>query len=175
MLKVKGLRGTLAALAVLMFAAAPASAADTPVGKVSIETMSVGVGLGVSWGQGVLEYQGQSYPFTVTGFSVGDVGAAKMVARGEVYNLKRVEDFTGMFMAASAGGTVGAGAGAAAMRNQNEVNMVWTATNQGLNFSLAKSGLNVKLTDEARQQAARVRREAAAATDSTATTPRATQ
>jgi hypothetical protein len=162
MLKVKGLRGTLGALAVLVFAAAPASAADTPVGKVSIETMSVGVGLGVSWGQGVLEYQGKEYPFTVTGFSIGDVGAARAVARGEVYNLKQVEDFTGMFMAASAGATVGAGAGAAAMKNQNQVNMVWTGTNQGLNFTLAKSGINVKLTEEARQQAARIRREAAA-------------
>jgi hypothetical protein len=133
--------------------------------------MSVGLGLGVSWGQGILEYQGQQYPFTVTGFSIGDVGAAKVVARGEVYNLQRVEDFAGMFMTAAAGATVGAGASAAAMKNQNQVDMVWTATNQGLNFTLAHSGLNVKLTDEARQQAARVRRDAAA-TGNPAATPR---
>jgi hypothetical protein len=171
MLKGKGLRGSLIALAVVVFAAMPVSATDAPVGKVTLETMSVGLGLGMSWGQGVLEYQGQQYPFTVTGFSIGDVGAAKTVARGEVYNLKRVEDFTGMFMTAAAGATVGAGASAAAMKNQNQVDMVWTATNQGLNFSLAHSGLNVKLTEEARQQAARVRRDAAAG-DPPAATPR---
>jgi hypothetical protein len=139
MLKGKGLlRRTLGSLAILVFAVSSAGAADAPVGKVTIETMSIGVGL-----------------------SIADVGAAKVVARGEVYNLKRVEDFTGMFVAASAGATIGAGAGAAAMKNQNQVDMVWTATHQGLNFSLAHSGLNVKLTEEARQQAARIRRDAA--------------
>ena len=76
-----------------------------------------------------------------------------------------------MFMTAAAGATVGAGAGAAAMKNQNQVDMVWTGTTQGLNFSLAHSGLNVKLTEEARQQAARIRRDAAA-TDPAAATPR---
>ena len=65
-----------------------------------------------------------------------------------------------MFMAAVAGATLGGGAGAAAMQNQKYVNMVWTATNQGLSFSLAHAGLNVKFTEQARQQAARIRKNA---------------
>jgi hypothetical protein len=100
-------------------------------------------------------YQGQEYPFTVTGFSIGEVGATKVVAKGEVYNLHRVEDFAGTFVAATAGATIGGGAGVAAMKNQNGVNMVWTATNQGFSFSLAPSGLNVKLAETSQQGATR--------------------
>jgi len=111
-------------------------------------------------GNGVLEYRGEKYPFTVTAFSIVDVGVSKVFANGGVFNLKNVEDFEGMFMAGVAGATLGGGAGAAAMQNQNYVSMVWTATNQGLGFSLAHAGINVKFTEEARQQAARNRKNA---------------
>jgi hypothetical protein len=149
--KRSGVRRTLMGLAVLVLIATPAWGADDTTGKVSIETMTVGAGLGLTWGNGVLEYQGKEYPFTVTGFSVGDLGAAKVRAKGEVYNLQRAEDFAGVFMAAVAGGTVGGGAGAAAMKNQNGVDMVWTAANQGLSVSLAQAGLKVKLTEAAQE------------------------
>lgn len=148
-----GLRRRLIGLAVLTFTAAPTWAAEDMVGRVSIETRSVGIGVGVTQGNGVLEYQGQEYPFTVNGFSLGEVGATKVVAKGEVYNLHRVEDFAGTFVAATAGATIGGGAGVAAMKNQNGVDMVWTATNQGISFSLAPSGLNVKLAETSQQGA----------------------
>ena len=138
----------------LITAAGPVAAADDTTAKVTLTTMSVGVGLGATWGEGILEYRGQSYPFTMTGFSLGEVGASRVMARGEVYNLNRVEDFPGVFMAAAVGATIGGGAGAAAMQNQNNVKMVWTATNQGLSFSLANAGLNVKLTEADGQPAA---------------------
>jgi hypothetical protein len=153
--KCSGLPRILIGLAVLTFTATPTWAAEDMVGKVSIETRSAAVGVGVTQGNGVLEYQGQEYPFTITGFSIGEVGATKVVAKGEVYNLHRVEDFAGMFVAATAGATIGGGAGVAAMKNQHGVDMVWTATNQGLSFSLAPSGLNVKFAEPSQQGAAR--------------------
>jgi hypothetical protein len=119
--------------------------------------MSAGAGLGVTWGDGVLEYRGEKYPFTVRGFDVGDVGVAKAIANGIVFNLKSVEDFSGMFAAVAASGTFGGGAGSGAMYNNNKVSMVWTGTNQGLNLSLAHSGINVQLTQEAKLHAAKVR------------------
>jgi hypothetical protein len=149
---------TLIAVAILALAVRPARAAEDTTGKVTIETMSAAAGLGYTWGAGVLEYRGQRYPFTVKGFSIVDVGVAKRVARGEVYGLKNAEDFEGTFMAAVASGTLGGGAGAGAMKNQNEVDVVWTSTNQGLNFSLAHAGINVKFTDEGRALAAKTRR-----------------
>ena len=155
---------TLLVLAVLVVAVVPVRAQqEDNTGKVTIETMSVAAGLGYAWGEGVLEYRGQRYPFTVKGFSIVDVGVQHRVARGEVYGLKNAEDFEGTFMAAIVGGTLGAGAGAAALKNQNDVDMVWTATSQGLSFSLAHSGINVKFTDEARALAAQHRRDAPAA------------
>ena len=152
--KCSGLRRTLIGLALLTFTAAPTWAEDM-VGKVSIETRSAALGVGVTQGNGVLEYQGQEYPFTVTGFSIGEVGATKVVARGEVYNLHRVEDFAGMFVAATAGATIGGGAGVAVMKNRHGVDMVWTSTNQGFSFSLAPSGLNVKFAEPSQQGAPR--------------------
>ena len=149
---------TVFAAAVMALAVFPARAADDTTGRVTIETMSVAAGLGYSWGTGVLEFRGEQYPFTVKGFSIVDVGVARRVARGEVYGLKNPEDFEGTFMAAIAGATLGGGAGAAALKNQNEVDMVWTSTSQGLNFSLAHSGVSVKFTDEARVRAAQNRR-----------------
>jgi len=146
----------LIAVAVLVLTAGLARAEDT-TGKVTIETMSAGAGLGVTWGDGVLEYRGEKYPFTVRGFDVGDVGVAKVIANGIVFNLKSVEDFSGMFAAVAASGTFGGGAGSGAMYNNNKVSMVWTGTNQGLNLSLAHSGINVQLTQEAKLQAAKVR------------------
>ena len=146
----------LIAVAALVLTAGLARAEDT-TGKVTIETMSAGAGLGVTWGDGVLEYHGEKYPFTVRGFDVGDVGVAKVIANGIVFNLKSVEDFSGMFAAVAASGTFGGGAGSGAMYNNNKVSMVWTGTNQGLNLSLAHSGINVQLTQEAKLQAAKVR------------------
>jgi hypothetical protein len=142
---------TLVAVAVLVLAAGPASPAPDTTGTVSIESMSVAAGVGYAWGNGVLEYRGQRYPFTVRGFSVVDVGVSKVFAQGEVYNLEAAEDFEGMFMAAVASATLGGGAGAAAMRNQHDVRIVWTASNQGLSFSLAQAGFNVSFTEQARQ------------------------
>jgi hypothetical protein len=142
---------TLVVVAALTLATGSAWAGAATTGKVTLETMSVAAGLGGTWGQGVLEYQGQRYPFTVGGFSIVDVGVAKVVWNGDVYNLKSVEEFEGMFIAGVAGGTLGGGVGGGAMVNQNEVSMVWTSTSVGLNFSLAQAGLSFKFTPEARQ------------------------
>lgn len=91
----------------------------------------------------------------MTGFSIRDVWVSKVFAKGEVYNLKNVEDFGGMFMAAAGSGTVGGGEGAVAMQNQSDVKMVWTPTGQGLGFSLAQAGINVTLAESEQLQAAK--------------------
>jgi len=121
------------------------SAQGATTGKVTLESKSVAIGVGVSWGDGVLEFQGKKYPFTVEGLSVVDLGVSKVSARGDVKNLKKVEDFEGNFTAAVAGGTVGGGAGVAALKNQNGVEMALTATGQGVKLSLAGAGVTIKL------------------------------
>ncbi len=119
-------------------------ASKQPDATLKLSEGSVAVGIGFSWGKGTLTYKGKSYPFKVEGLSVGEVGAARAEATGNVYNLKKLEDFSGNYVAGGAEGTVGGGAGVTAMRNQNGVVIELKAITQGVNLKLAAEG--VKLT-----------------------------
>jgi len=124
---------------------AAASAQSETSGTITLEGKSIAAGVGVSWGDGVLEYRGHKYPFTIEGLSVLDLGVSNVSARGKVQNLKKVEDFNGDYVLAAAGGAVGGGAGVAALKNQNGVEMALTATGQGVKLSIAKGGVTFKL------------------------------
>jgi len=106
---------------------------------------SVAIGIGYSWGDGTLTYQGKKYPVEVKGLSVVDIGVTKVSAFGKVYGLKKLEDFNGNYTAATAEGTLGAGAGATTMKNQNGVVIDLFTTTKGLNLKLAPSGISLKL------------------------------
>ena len=122
-----------------------AVAQETPSGKVSVESRSVALGVGVSWGDGVLTFKGKDYKFSVNGLSVVDLGVAKVSATGEVFNLKKVSDFAGNYVAGEAGATVGGGAGAITLKNQHGVVMRLTGVGTGVKFTLAGKGVEVKL------------------------------
>lgn len=111
-------------------------------------TMSEGqvaLGIGYSWGKGVLTYEGKAYPFKVKGISVVDIGITKATSSGKVYNLKKLEDFDGNYTAASAEGTVGGGAGALTMKNQNGVVIDLVSTTVGANLKLSVEGVKITL------------------------------
>ena len=93
----------------LMAASSKAPAQGDTSGKLTLESKSVALGVGVSWGDGVLEYRGKKYSFAVEGLSVLDLGVAKVTARGEVKNLKKPEDFNGTYDMVAAGGSAGGG------------------------------------------------------------------
>src|SRR5262249_40161455 len=85
---------SLLALAVLVLTCGPVSptqAADTPSGAIALHSTSVAAGVGVQWGDGILTYQGQTYPFSVQGLEVVGLGYAEITAEGTVYNLTRLE------------------------------------------------------------------------------------
>jgi hypothetical protein len=133
-------------LASVLVAATFAMAQDgPPSGKVWVESKTVAVGVGVSWGDGKLTYQGKEHPFTVNGLSVVDLGVSKVTATGEVFNLKKLSDFAGNYVAGQAGAAVGGGAGVVVMKNQNGVVMKLTGTGQGVQLTLAAKGVEVKL------------------------------
>ena len=116
-----------------------------PSGTVTIETKAVALGVGFSWGDGVLTFQGKEYPFKIKGLSVVDVGVSSVSAQGNVYHLSKVEDFAGIFSAVEAGAAIGGGAGAQAMKNQNGVVMEVTSRKAGLQLKLAPEGLKVEM------------------------------
>jgi hypothetical protein len=129
----------------LMMTALAVAQDGPPSGKVWIESTSVAVGIGVSWGDGKLTFQGKEHVFDVKGLSVIDLGVSKVTATGEVFNLKKVSDFSGNYVAGQAGATVGGGAGAVIMKNQNGVVLKLTSTSQGVQLTLAGAGVDIKL------------------------------
>ena len=130
----------------LLMVSALAIAQDgPPSGKVWVESRTVAIGVGVSWGDGKLTYEGKEHTFSVKGLSVIDLGVSKVTATGEVFNLKKLSDFDGNYVAGKAGATVGGGAGVVAMKNQNGVVMQLTGTGQGVQLTLGGAGVDVKL------------------------------
>ena len=138
---------------VLLFAAAilvlsmGATASDfkKPVGTVSIESTSIALGIGVSWGEGVLIFQGNEYPFKVEGVSLADLGISRVSAVGEVYDLENVGDFAGVYSAAKAGIALAAGAEGLTMSNKHGVIINLRAMQQGVKLTLGVEGLVIKM------------------------------
>ena len=107
---------------------------------------SVAAGIGWSWGHGTLTYKGKSYKVKVDGLTVGEVGMTNAKAKGNVYNLKSLDDFNGVYAAGGAGATAGQGKGAGALVNSNGVSILLTSITKGASLKIAAEGL--KLTIE---------------------------
>jgi len=129
----------------LVLSIVASGAEKKPDATLKLSEGQVAVGIGWSWGKGILTYNGKNYAFKVDGLSVGDVGITKAEAVGKVYNLKKMSDFNGTYTSAAAQGTVGGGAGASAMKNQNGVVVELTSTTQGVNIKLAAEGVKFTL------------------------------
>ena len=132
-------------LVALFSAPSTAPAEGDTSAQLTLESTSIAVGVGASWGDGLLEYRGQKYPFTVKGLSVIDLSVSKVTARGVVGNLNKLEDLDGSYVLAGAGASAGGGEGVAALKNQSGVGMALTATGEGIRLSLAQGGVDVKL------------------------------
>jgi len=121
---------------------------QVPSGTVELETTSVDIGIGVSWGDGTLTMaNGEKHQFSVKGLTADSVGMSKLNASGKVYNLDNLGDFSGNYVAADAGATLGGGMSGMAMRNQNGVVLTLTAVQQGVQLSLAVEGIDIQLKD----------------------------
>jgi hypothetical protein len=105
--------GAIVAVAcALLSSAAPAQDAKKPPplqksGTVTIEQYQVALFWSGNLGGGELRFNNKVYPFTVGGLGVGGIGASKMEATGEVFNLKRLEDFPGTYGQARMGYAAG--------------------------------------------------------------------
>jgi hypothetical protein len=124
----------------------PAGAQDwMPAATLELSQGSVAAGIGFSWGSGTLRYLGREYPVKVLGLSVGEAGFTWGTAKGIVFALKKLDDFSGTYVAGGAGVTVFGGGEAVTMKNQNGVVVELTTSNVGVNFKLAASGVWLKL------------------------------
>src|SRR5690349_17054940 len=75
----------------------PAPQLGPASGAISISARGAAAGIGYTWGDGVLRYGGHKYPFSVSGLSVLDVGFSRVHGRGRVFNLHRLQDFSGTY------------------------------------------------------------------------------
>jgi hypothetical protein len=117
-----------------------------PDAILTLQTVSMADGVGYSWGAGALTFQGKAYPFRVEELSVGDIGISKAEATGHVYNLTKLEDFSGDYVAVSASAAIAGGHGIATMRNQHGVFIDLTGIDEGVELKFGIEG--VKLTVE---------------------------
>jgi hypothetical protein len=124
--------------------AVPAQSPE-PSGKVSIDSTSIAAGIGVSWGDGILNFKGKQMRFSVDGLTLVDFGITKASAVGEVYNLTDPSKFEGNYVAGEAGFTLAGGMGGIAMRNQNGVVMILRSASTGARLQLGPSGMIIKL------------------------------
>jgi hypothetical protein len=121
----------------------PVTAAPPPF--VELKSRSIAAGLGFNWGGGTLTYEGEDYPFTMKGVSLGDLGASVGDAVGDVANLERVGDFEGTYVAVEAAGAAGIGTSAVTMRNEHGVVISMRSDLQGLQLTLGAESLRVTL------------------------------
>lgn len=117
----------------------------TPVATLELSEGSVAAGIGFGWGSGTLTSQAQKYRVKVQGLSVGEVGITWATAKGTVFDLKTLEEFSGKYAAGGAGATVGGGGEAMIMKNQNGVVVELTSTTQGASLKVAASGIRLTL------------------------------
>jgi hypothetical protein len=135
----------MAVLVGAILVAGIALAQEKPDATLTFSGGHVSAGIGYSWGSGTLTYKGKKYPFSVDGLAVGAVGGSSISASGDVYDLKKLEDFNGNYTAGTAGATIGGGAAGTAMQNDKGVVIKLVSTTQGIDFKLAASGVKIKL------------------------------
>jgi hypothetical protein len=132
-------------IGLVMCGLAFASDAKKPDATLKLSEGQVSLGIGWSWGKGSLNMNGKEHPFKVEGLSVGDVGISEAKAEGEVYHLKKLADFNGIYAAAAAEGTMVLGAGAVAMKNDKGVVIYLLPKTEGVNLKLAAEGVKFTL------------------------------
>jgi len=126
-------------------APAPQPVTAAPPPYVELARTSVAAGIGISWGEGVLSFEGTRHEFSVRGLSLLDVGASAIDGMGEVSNLERIEDFEGTYMAVEAAAAAGVGSSIARMRNEHGVVIRLASHLTGAAVTLGAQGFEIKL------------------------------
>lgn len=140
-------RGWLSAIAVCamaVFAGAATAEALKPSGTVKIDQTQFGFIIGGNFGGGELTFDGATHKFQLGGLSLGaNFGASQLAASGEVYNLKKLEDFEGNYVSTGGQAVLGGGVGGMQLQNAKGVIMRLQATATGIQFNVGAGGVNV--------------------------------
>lgn len=137
----------LVAVAALVLGVAGFSAPSrAETGEVVVVFTKGGFIVGVGGGEGVLRLRGKTYPFTVSGMSVGlTVGASTTKFVGRALNLRGPASIEGSYAVGGAGGAIAAGAGAVQLQNANGVILQLSGPKVGAEVSAAVGGVTIRL------------------------------
>ena len=119
-----------------------------PAGLVTLNMTSVALGVGATQGEGVLNFQGKNYPFTISGLSLVDVGISKFTGAGKVYELRSPRDLAGTYAASQSTFAIAGGATAMSMKNGNGVNIVILKNEgqeSGTQLSVGPAGMTITM------------------------------
>lgn len=114
-------------------------------GTITLAAQGAAVGVGYTWGDGTLHFGRRTYHFSVDGVTVADVGYSRITGRGRVYNLKRLQDFSGTYAAATGEATVGTGIGGQILRNANGVQIRIDQVTRGARLQGSADGIKLTL------------------------------
>lgn len=129
-------------------AAAKTDSGHTPTARLELRTVQAAwLGSGTS-GEGTLYFRGKKYPLRIGGLGIGGFGVSEIKATGEVYDLKRLEDFPGTYGQARTGWAVGqTGGGKMWLQNDRGVVLQLKAERKGLMLSLGADALVIQMAN----------------------------
>jgi hypothetical protein len=142
------LLGLLVAGSLLVALNVSSAPGQVPDGTVKITSRMVAPGIGLSWGEGVLTYKGRDYPFTFQAsglFRDVDTKIAAAELSGQVFDLKKPEDFGGDYQKVEAQTSESGSASRATMKNQNDVVVNLVSAIEERKFNLAREGMKIEL------------------------------
>ncbi|MGZ8435817.1 MAG: hypothetical protein ACXWW4_11505 [Candidatus Binatia bacterium] len=119
-----------------------------PTGLVTLNMKSVAVGVGSTQGDGVLNFQGKSYPFSISGLSLVDVGISNFTGAGKVYDLKSPTDIAGTYAASQSTFAIAGGETAMSMKNDRGVTIVVLKNEgqkSGTQLSMGPAGMKITM------------------------------
>src|SRR5690242_3334812 len=119
-----------------------------PAGLVTLQLKSVALGVGASWGEGFLNFQGKTYPFSISGLSLADIGMSNFTGAGKVYDLRSPGDLSGTYGTVQSTFAIAGGNTAMSMKNQNGVTIVVLKNDgqeSGTQLSLGPGGMKINL------------------------------
>ena len=106
--------------------------ASDPVksGSVTIDETQVSLILGGDMGGGVVTMGDESRSFKTTGIKLGGIGINKLHLIGNVYDMKNIEDFAGIYATFQMGATLG----------YASKDSIWLKNDKGVKINLKSSG-----------------------------------
>jgi hypothetical protein len=130
-------------LAASMATAGP-SQADT--GTVRVVFGTAGIIAASGSGRGMLTFHGRTYPFEISGASVGATLALTVgELEGRALNLRTPGDLAGNYIAVGAGGALVGGMGVARLRNANGVVLSVRGPRLGAGLSISLARVTIRM------------------------------